>query len=121
MKTQPLTDFFQLEVGIDDASDIEFQRVHRIGLFNQQAPKPRQAIARFLRYPNRERVMSNARKFKVKNVGVQILLIEEKRCCQSYFLQGRRGSRLILTGRSPIHCHAGHARPQKHRVVHITF
>ncbi|XP_067024762.1 uncharacterized protein [Acropora muricata] len=61
---QVLIDFLQSELGIEDASDIEFQRVHRIGPFNQQASKPRQIIARFLRYPDRERVMSNARILK---------------------------------------------------------
>ena len=37
---QVLIDFLQSELGIDDASDIEFERVHRIGPFNQQAFKP---------------------------------------------------------------------------------
>ena len=32
---QMLIDFLQSELGIDDASDIDFQRVHRIGPFNQ--------------------------------------------------------------------------------------
>jgi len=65
-KTQVLIDFLRSELDIDDDSDIELQRVHRIGSFNQQAPEPRQIIARFLRYPDRERVMSNARKLKGK-------------------------------------------------------
>ena len=63
-------DFLQSELGIDDASDIEFQRVHKIGPFNQQASKPRQIIARFLCYPDRERVMSNARILKGKHFGI---------------------------------------------------
>ena len=67
---QVLIDFLQTELDIDDASDIELQRVHRIGSFNQQAPKPRQIIARFLRYPDRERVMSNTRKLKGKKLGI---------------------------------------------------
>lgn len=45
---QVLIDFLQSELGIKDASDIEFQRVHRIGHFNQQTSKPQQTIARFL-------------------------------------------------------------------------
>jgi len=65
-----LVEFMQSELGIDDASDIEFQRVHRIGTFNPEATKPRQIIARFLRYPDRERVLSNARKLKGKNFGI---------------------------------------------------
>lgn len=45
---QVLIDFLQSKLGIKDASDIEFQRVHRIGHFNQQASIPQQTIARFL-------------------------------------------------------------------------
>ena len=59
-----LMDFFQPGLGIDDASDIEFQRDHIIGPFNPQAPKPRPIITRFLSYPDRERAMSNASKIK---------------------------------------------------------
>jgi len=103
---QVLTDFLQLELGIDNASDIEFQRVHRIVPFNQQAPNPRQINARFLLYPNHERVMSNARKFKIKNLehlqnSLKILLIEEKRCCLSYFLQRRRGKSAYFSRAEP--------------------
>ena len=74
---QVLIDFLQSELDIDDASDIEFQRVHRIGRFNQQAPKPRQIIVRFLRYPDCERVMSNAKKLKSKNFGISADLPKE--------------------------------------------
>ncbi|XP_015759378.1 PREDICTED: uncharacterized protein LOC107338657 [Acropora digitifera] len=74
---QVLIDFLQSELGIDDASNIEFQRVHRIDPFNQQASKPRQIIARFLRYPDRERVMSNARILKGKHFGISADLPKE--------------------------------------------
>ena len=74
---QVLIDFMESELGIDDASEIEFQRVHRIGLFNQQVPKPLQIIAHFLRYPDRERVMSNARKLKGKKFGISADLPKE--------------------------------------------
>lgn len=67
---QVLVDFLQSELGIEDAFDIEFQRVHRIGTFNSEATKPRQIIARFLRYPDRERVLRNARKLKGKHFGI---------------------------------------------------
>ena len=46
---QVLINFLQSELGIVDASNIEFQRVSP---FNQQAPKPCQIIAHFLRYPD---------------------------------------------------------------------
>ena len=74
---QVLIDFLQIELGIDDASAIEFQRVHRIGSFNQQASKPRQIIARFLRYPDLERVTSNARILKGKHFGISSNLPKE--------------------------------------------
>lgn len=67
---QVLIDFLQSELGIDDVSNIEFQRVHRIGPFNQQAPKPCQIIAHFRRCLDPERVMSNARKLKGKKFGI---------------------------------------------------
>ena len=102
-----LIDFLQSELGIDDASDIGFQRVHRIGPFNQQTSKPRQIIARFLRYLDRERVMSNARILKGKQyllICLKKLLIEERSCCQSFLLQRRRARRPILGELSLINC-----------------
>ena len=45
---------------------MEFQRIHRVGKKNTSSGKPRQIIARFLRYPDREEVMSNAKKLKVR-------------------------------------------------------
>lgn len=74
---QVLIDFLQSELGIEDASDIEFQRVHRIGHFNQQASKPQQTIARFLCNSDQERVTSNARKLKSKNFGISVDLPKE--------------------------------------------
>ena len=65
-----LVDFLKTELGIGDAEDLEFQRAHRIGKQSSPTGKPRQIIARFLRYPDREEVMSNARKLKGKDVGI---------------------------------------------------
>ena len=65
-----MIDFLQSEPDIDDVNKIEFRRVYRIGLFNQQAPKPRHIIARFLRYLVRERAMSNVRKLNGKTLGI---------------------------------------------------
>ena len=50
--------------------------------------------------------MSNARKFKIKNLehlrySLKILLIEEKRCCLSYFLQRRRGKSAYFSRAEP--------------------
>ena len=42
-----------------------------------QAPKPRQIIARFLRYSDRERFMNNARKLKGKNFRISADLSKE--------------------------------------------
>ena len=57
-----LFNFLTNELGIEDASDMEFQRIHRVGKKNTSSGKLRQIIARFLRYPDREEVMSNAKK-----------------------------------------------------------
>ena len=55
---------------MEDANEFEFQRVHRIGKRRSSYGKPRQIIARFLKYPDREAIMSNARKLKGKDFGI---------------------------------------------------
>ena len=70
-----LIDFLQSELCADDASNKEFQRVYRIG--DQQVPKSRQIVARFLPYPDRERVMSKARKLKGENFAISADLPKE--------------------------------------------
>lgn len=52
-----LVDFLKTELGMEDAGELEFQRVHRIGKRSSSDGKPRQAIARFLRYPDRNMIM----------------------------------------------------------------
>ena len=103
---QVLIDFLQSELDIDDASDIEFQRVHRIGRFNQQAPKPRQIIAGFLRYPDRERVMSNAKKLKGKNFGISADLPKEivdrrKKVLPNFFAAKKAGKSAYFSRAEP--------------------
>ena len=93
---QVLMDFVQPGLGIDDASDIEFQRVHRISSFNQQAPKPRQIIARFLHYPDRERVMSNARKLNGRKFGISAT------CLKKSLIDGREKAKNWKTMRDTI-------------------
>ena len=62
-----LVGFLKTELGMENADQIEFQRVHRVGKRVSSNGKPRQIIARFLKYPQREVVMSSARKLKGKN------------------------------------------------------
>ena len=101
---QVLMDFFQPGLGIDDASDIEFQRVHIIGPFNQQPPKPRQIIARFLRYPDRERVMSNARKLNGRKFGISadlpIEIVDRRKKVLPKFSCGKEGGQVGLFSRA---------------------
>ena len=59
----PLVYFFENVLGIEDAKDIEFQRIHRIGKPSQEG-NSRAIIARFLRYSDRERVLSCGKKLK---------------------------------------------------------
>jgi len=40
------------ELGMEDADELEFQRVHWIGKWSSSDGKPRQIIARFLKYPD---------------------------------------------------------------------
>ena len=72
-----LVNFLTNELGIEDASDMKFQRIHPVGKKNTSSGKPRQIIARFLRYPDREEVMSNAKKLKGKNFVISADLPKE--------------------------------------------
>ena len=65
-----LVGFLKTELRLENADQVEFQRVHRVGKRVSSNGKPRQVIARFLKYPQREEVMSNAGKLKGKNVGI---------------------------------------------------
>ena len=51
-----LVGFLKTELGMENADQIEFQRVHRVGKRVSSKGKPRQIIARFLKYPQREDV-----------------------------------------------------------------
>ena len=62
-----LVGFLKTELGMENADRIEFQRVHRVGKRVSSNGKPRQITARFLKYPQREEVMSNAGKLRGKN------------------------------------------------------
>ena len=59
-----------MKLGIEAADDIEFQRIHQIGKRSSSDGKPKQIIACFLRYPDREMIMSNVRKLKGKSFGI---------------------------------------------------
>ena len=54
--------YMEREIEVDRARDIEFQRVHRIGVKKPGSPRP--IIARFLRFPDRERVFKRAMEVK---------------------------------------------------------
>ena len=87
-----LVDFLKTELGMEDAGDLEFQRVHRVGKQNSSTGSPRQIIARFLRYPDREEVMSKAKKLKGTGFGISQDLPKEILECRktpvSHFLKG---------------------------------
>ena len=51
-----LVGFLKTGLGIENADQIEFQRVHRVGKRVSSNGKPRQIIARFLKYSQREDV-----------------------------------------------------------------
>ena len=63
---QVLKAFMQSELGMENASSKlnSRARVNRIGVYHEQATKPHQVIARFLRNQDRERVMGSARNLK---------------------------------------------------------
>ena len=51
--------FLENELELEDARNIEFQRVHRLG--KKKAGQSRPIIVRFLRFPERELVFRNVR------------------------------------------------------------
>ena len=51
--------FFEDELELENARDIEFQRIHRLG--KKKAGYPRPIIARFLRFPEREFIFKSVR------------------------------------------------------------
>ena len=51
-----LRNFLNVDLGYKDAFSVEIQRVHRLG--KRKEDKPRQIIARFLRYKNCEEILS---------------------------------------------------------------
>ena len=63
-----LTSFLKSKLEVD-TSNIEFQRVHRVGKVNDDG-RPRLIIARFLRYGDREFIFSKAR--ALKDTGYEI-------------------------------------------------
>lgn len=65
-----LVEFLKMELGTKAADDIELQRIHWIGKRSSSDGKPRQIIARFLRYPNREMIMTNVTKLKGKRFAI---------------------------------------------------
>ena len=101
-----MVDFLQTELGIDDASEIEFQRVHSIGQIGTRT-KPRQIIARFLRYPDRGKVLSNARKLKgKKNFGMSAdypkeIVERRKKLLPKFYEAKKAGKRVYFSRPEP--------------------
>lgn len=63
-----LVDFIENVLGIEDAKNIEFQRIHRLGKPSSvSGDGGRTIIARFLRFSDRERVFKQGRKLKGTN------------------------------------------------------
>ena len=65
-----LVDFLENVLEVEDAKDIEFQRVHRLGKQPKSDGSGRMIIARFLRYSDREKVIRRA--YKLKNTTFKI-------------------------------------------------
>jgi len=59
-----LVDFLQNVLEVEDAQNIEFQRIHRLGNQPRSDGSGRMIIARFLRYSDREKVIRCAYKLK---------------------------------------------------------
>ena len=60
-----LQDFIANELNVSDAANIDFQRVHRLGRPSHKSP--RAIIARFLKYPDKERILSLGKHLRDKD------------------------------------------------------
>ena len=58
-----IRNLFRAEFGIEEASDMKFQRCHRMG-YKLDRSKPRDVIVRFVLYPDREKVWKSRSKLK---------------------------------------------------------
>ena len=56
------------ELYVTDAANIDFQRVHRLGKPSHKGP--RAIIARFLKYPDKERILSLGKHLRDKDVSM---------------------------------------------------
>ena len=96
--------FLKTELGMENADQIEFQRVHRVGKRVSFNGKLRQIIARFLKYPQREEVMSNARKLKGKNFGISPDLpseiLERRKKKMKQFKQAKKDGKTAFFSRT---------------------
>ena len=104
-----LVDFLKTELGIEMADEIEFQRIHRIGKRSLSDEKPRQIIARFLRYPDRDMIMSNARKLKGKSFGISAdfpkeIMERRKKTMQQYKKAKADGKHAFLARKNQASC-----------------
>ena len=61
-----LVEFMANELNVSNSADIDFQRVHRLGKPKDKGP--RAIIARFLKYPNKERILSLGKHLRDKNI-----------------------------------------------------
>ena len=57
--------FMETELGFMDASNVEIQRVHRLGKKKENEPRP--ILARFLRYKDCEKILLLGRRLKDSN------------------------------------------------------
>ena len=61
-----LVDFMANELNVPNSADIDFQRVHHLGMPKDKGP--RAIIARFLKYPDKERILSLGKHLRDKNI-----------------------------------------------------
>ena len=87
----------------------EFQRVHCVEKHVSSNGKPPQIIAHFLKYPQREEIMSNARKLEGKKFGISLDLsseiFERRKKKMKQFKQAKKDGKIaFLVGWSRINC-----------------
>jgi len=101
-----LMEFLKNNLDMDYSDRIEIQRVHRIGKYEPGQDKPRQMIARFLRYPDREHVFSRANKLRGTGMGISAdlprsIVETRKKLMDKFKAAKRQGKRAFFSRAEP--------------------
>jgi ribA/ribD-fused uncharacterized protein len=68
---QIILDLFESKLGLTDATEMRFQRCHRLGVTSDHKKTPREIIVRFAYFPDREKVWAERIKLKGSEIYIK--------------------------------------------------